>query len=91
MAWLGKVQPIYMCHADWTIDINKFCKKIKRRNNYMAMIKNQFGVTVKRFRSDNARDYLNQTLTPFFQKAGIIHESSCVNTPQQNGVAERNN
>ena len=28
-------------------------------------------------RLDNARNYLNQTLTPFFQK-WVIHESSCV-------------
>ena len=27
----------------------------------------------------------------FFEKQGILHESSCVNTPQQNGVAERKN
>lgn len=27
----------------------------------------------------------------FFQKEVIIHESSCVNTPQQNGIAERRN
>ena len=27
----------------------------------------------------------------FFQKKGIIHQSSCVATPQQNGVAERKN
>eukprot|EP00261_Vitis_vinifera_P038781 XP_019080024.1 PREDICTED: uncharacterized protein LOC109123752 [Vitis vinifera] len=48
-------------------------------------------VNVKRFRSDNAKDYFNQILTPYFQREGIIHESSCVNTPQQNGVAERKN
>ena len=30
-------------------------------------------------------------LSPFFQKEGIIHQSSCVDTPQQNGVAERKN
>lgn len=42
-------------------------------------------------RSDNARDYFNQTLSPYLEKEGIIHESSCVNTPQQNGVAERKN
>ena len=59
--------------------------------NFCSMIKNQFGVKIKRFRSDNAKDYFNQTLMSFFQKEGIIHESSCVNTPQQNGVAERKN
>lgn len=59
--------------------------------NFCSMIKTQFGVNIKRFRSDNAKDYFNQVLTPYFQREGIIHESSCVNTPQQNGVAERKN
>ena len=59
--------------------------------NFCSMIKTQFGVNVKRFRSDNAKDYFNQVLTPYFKRKGIIHESSCVNTPQQNGVVERKN
>lgn len=57
--------------------------------NFCSIIKNQFGVAIKRFRSNNARDYFNQVLTSYFQKEEIIHESSCVNTPQQNGVAKR--
>ena len=55
------------------------------------MIKNQFRVNIKRFRSNNARDYFNQIITSFFEKEEIIHESSCVNTPQQNRMAERKN
>lgn len=55
------------------------------------MVQNQFGVKIKNFRLDNARDYFNQILSTYFQKEGIIHESSSVNTPQQNGVAERKN
>ena len=58
---------------------------------FHSMIKNQFGTKIKRIRSDNARDYFNQTLSPYFQTEGIIHESSCIITPQQNGVAERKN
>lgn len=53
------------------------------------MIKNPFGVDIKDLRSDNGKEYFNHVITPFFQKEGIIHESSCVKTPQQNGVAER--
>lgn len=30
-------------------------------------------------------------LSTYFTSQGIIHDSSCVNTPQQNGVAERKN
>jgi transposase InsO family protein len=58
---------------------------------FYDMINTQFGVGIKRFRSDNAKDFFNQNLSSFFQKRGIIHESSCVNTPQQNGIAERKN
>ncbi|XP_068483247.1 uncharacterized protein [Phaseolus vulgaris] len=58
---------------------------------FVFMIKNQFGVNIKRIRSDNAKDYFNLVLNSFCQKEGIIHESSCVNTPQQNGIAERKN
>ena len=49
-------------------------------SNFHAMVQNQFGTKIKRFRFDNAKDYFNQVLSPFFQKEGIIHESSCVYT-----------
>ena len=55
------------------------------------MVQNQFGVQIKSFRIDNARDYFNQILSPYFQSQGILHDSSCINTPQQNEVAERKN
>ena len=44
---------------------------------------------IKKLRFDNAREYFNQVLSLYFQKEGIIHESSCVDTPEQNGVTER--
>ncbi|KAK7406483.1 hypothetical protein VNO78_08110 [Psophocarpus tetragonolobus] len=58
---------------------------------FVSMIKNQFAVSIKRIRSDNAKDYFNLVLNSFCQRERIIHESSCVNTPQQNGIAERKN
>ena len=59
--------------------------------NFHSMVQNQFGVKIKSFRTDNATEYFNQVLSPYFQSQGIIHDSSCVNTPQQNKVAERKN
>lgn len=53
------------------------------------MILTQFDTSIQQFWTDNAKDYFNNPLHLFFQKEGIIHESSCVDTPQQNGVAER--
>ncbi|KAL8170381.1 hypothetical protein V2J09_022185, partial [Rumex salicifolius] len=42
-------------------------------------------------RTDNAKDYFNQSLSFFFQSKGFIHESSCVYTPQKNDLVERKN
>ena len=59
--------------------------------NFHSMVQNQFAVQIKSFRTDNARDYFNQILSPYFQSQGILHDSLCVNPPQQNGVAKRKN
>uniref|UniRef100_A0A2P2JF66 Uncharacterized protein n=1 Tax=Rhizophora mucronata TaxID=61149 RepID=A0A2P2JF66_RHIMU len=47
---------------------------------FFNMVKNQFGISIKQFQSDNARDHFNHFLSLFFQIEGIIYESS-VNTP----------
>lgn len=60
-------------------------------HNFYRMVQNQFGVCIKSIRMDNVQDYFNQILSPFLQKEGIVHHSSRVNTPQQNGVAEQKN
>jgi len=57
--------------------------------NFCKLIATQFGSPIKKLRTDMARDYFNHYLYQFFQQEGIAHESSCVDTPQQNGVVER--
>ena len=57
--------------------------------NFTKMIERQFETKVKGFRTDNAKDFCNNTLKEFFEKKGIRHETSCPYTPQQNGLAER--
>jgi len=54
-------------------------------------IKNQFNSNIKILRSDNVKKYQDNTSDNFWNKNGILHQSSCVYTPQQNGVAERKN
>ncbi|KAJ9565708.1 hypothetical protein OSB04_001674 [Centaurea solstitialis] len=56
-----------------------------------AEIKTQFKVSIQTIRSDNAKKYLSQTFQSYMLQNGILHESSCVDTPAQNGVAERKN
>ncbi|RVW64316.1 Retrovirus-related Pol polyprotein from transposon RE1 [Vitis vinifera] len=42
-----------------------------------------------RYTCDNAREYFSTPFTSFMSQHGIIHQSSCAHTPQQNGVVER--
>ncbi|RVW60619.1 Copia protein [Vitis vinifera] len=41
--------------------------------------------------TDNAREYYHNILGSYLLENGIVHQSSCIDTPQQNGVAERKN
>lgn len=58
---------------------------------FCAEIKNQFGVSICTFRRDNAREYLSSQFKQFMSTHGILHQTSCPNTTQQNGIAERKN
>ena len=57
--------------------------------NLCVLIEQQFGQAVKGLRTDNAKDFLNNALSEFLASKGIVHETSCPYTPQQNGLAER--
>ena len=59
--------------------------------NFHKMIRTQFGAVVKIVRSDNGGEYFKSGLEQYFLENGMVHQSSCSNTPQQNGVAERKN
>ncbi|KOM56062.1 hypothetical protein LR48_Vigan10g195400 [Vigna angularis] len=58
---------------------------------FFHLVQNQFGRNIKRIRSDNGTEYVNHEFLNFFSHNGIVHELTCVNTPQQNGIAERKN
>ncbi|RDX71963.1 hypothetical protein CR513_48619, partial [Mucuna pruriens] len=42
-------------------------------------------------RSDNGTEFVNLEFSEFLKDNGVVHELTCVSTPQQNGVAERKN
>lgn len=58
-------------------------KSIKSLYN---LVNTQFGAKVKYLRSDNGAELQMQD---FFHKNGIIHQRTCVEIPQQNGINER--
>ena len=59
--------------------------------SFFNEIKTQFGVSIRVLRSDNGREYLSHSFKQFMASHGILHQTSCAYTPQQNGVAERKN
>ena len=58
---------------------------------FYAEILTQFNISIRVLRSDNAREYFSAPFISFMSQHGILHQSSCARTPQQNGVAERKN
>ena len=57
----------------------------------LRMLETQAGQKLKLVRTDRGSEYLNAPLMDFFQSKGIIHETTALYTPQQNGAAERLN
>ncbi|WVZ20696.1 hypothetical protein V8G54_008018 [Vigna mungo] len=53
---------------------------------FIIFIENQFDTKLKRIRSDNGKEFF---LNDFFSSKGIFHETSCIESPQQNGIVER--
>ncbi|GKC13994.1 integrase, catalytic region, zinc finger, CCHC-type containing protein, partial [Tanacetum coccineum] len=58
---------------------------------FLKMIQVRLKVPVRRIRTDNGTEFVNQTLREYYEKVGISHETSVARSPQQNGVVERRN
>ena len=54
---------------------------------FHKMIWTQFQKKIQVLRTDNVTDCFNSILGDYLVNEGIVHQSSCVNTPQQNGIA----
>ncbi|GJY51708.1 retrovirus-related pol polyprotein from transposon TNT 1-94 [Tanacetum coccineum] len=58
---------------------------------FLKMIQVRLKTPVRRIRTDNGIEFVNQTLREYYEKFGISHEISVARSPQQNGVVERRN
>ena len=56
---------------------------------FNSTIQTQFQTKIKVFRSKNVKDYFKSILGEYLMSHGIVHQSSCVDTPQQNKVTKR--
>ena len=60
------------------------CSKV-----FVSFVKTQFGKEVKIIRSDNGLEFKSKPIREFYEERGSIHQTSCADTPQQNGRVER--
>jgi len=55
--------------------------------NFVAWVFRQFDKKVKTIRTENGTKFM--CMSSYFAENGIVHQTSCVDTPQQNGRVER--
>jgi transposase InsO family protein len=72
-----------------------FCRKKSQTQEtlkgFLRKAQNEFGLMIKKIRSDNGTEFKNSQIEGFLEEEGIKHEFSSPYTPQQNGVVERKN
>ncbi|KAJ8771243.1 hypothetical protein K2173_026131 [Erythroxylum novogranatense] len=58
---------------------------------FKTWVENQSDCRLHTIRSDNGKEFVNETFDKFCEEAGIEHQLTAPYTPQQNGVSERKN
>ena len=69
---------VYLMESDASQIVNDFC----------AMVETRFETRVKNIRSDNGSEFTLGPIKKFYAKKGMMHQTSCVDTPQQNNRVE---
>lgn len=73
--------------AVWTYLLLEKQEVAQAVKKFCAMVERQFKTQVQIVRSDNGTEFL--CLKSYFAAEGILHQTSCVGLPQQNGRFER--
>ena len=59
--------------------------------DFHKLIMTQYNACVKVLRTDNGTEYVNKEFDEYLSNFGIVHQTTCPNTSEQNGLAERKN
>ena len=55
-------------------------------SNFLIYVHTQFNTGIQTIRTDNGQEF---NMPAFYQDHGIIHQTTCIETPEQNGRVER--
>ena len=75
----------------WIYFLKNKSEVFKKFVQFFQMVQTQFQKPIQILRSDNGGEFVNNSMKQFCIEKGIIHQTTCPNTPQQNGVTERKN
>lgn len=64
---------------------------LEKFKEYKAVAENQTNRKIKILRSDNGGEFCNAEFSIYLKKMGIVHQTTCPYTPEQNGLCERMN
>ena len=78
-------------HVTWLYLMKSRFELFSHFSAFCFEIQTQFHVPIQTMRSDNAKEYLWETFLSFLLQHGILHQTSCVDTPSHNGVTYRKN
>jgi transposase InsO family protein len=80
----------YSCFT-WVFFLQEKSQTQETLKGFLRRAQNEFGLRIKKIRSDNGTEFKNSQIEGFLEEEGIKHEFSSPYTPQQNGVVERKN
>jgi hypothetical protein len=75
----------------WVFNLQEKTQTQETLKGFLRWAQNEFGLRIKKIRSDNGTEFKNSKIEGFLEDEGIKHEFSSPYTPQQNGVVERKN
>eukprot|EP00253_Pinus_taeda_P029735 PITA_29735 len=75
----------------WVYFLKNKSEVFEKFRNFKALVENQSGLHIKVLRTDRGGEYISKEFLIFCRENGIHKQFTARYTPQQNGVAERNN
>ena len=75
--------------ATWVYLLQNKSQVLTVLQKFWHYVVNQFGKSIKVIRSDNAIEFVSGPCDRFFSNHGIVHQTTCIDRPQQNDRVER--
>jgi transposase InsO family protein len=75
----------------WVFFLQEKSQTQETLKRFFRRAQNEFGLRIKKFRSDNGTKFKTSQIEGFLAEEGIKHEFSSPYTHQQNGVVEKKN